>query len=81
MELKLYFIKTIQDKINLDLEKLAKILIEDNIDTLLEDFEIDPSSYLTSITDKTDEILECEDDNIPKISGELKAYLLALCKK
>lgn len=81
MELKLYFIKTIQDKINLDLEKLAKILIEDNIDTLLENFEIDPSSYLASITDKADEILECEDDNIPKISGELKAYLLALCKK
>lgn len=81
MELKLYFVKTIQDKMNLDLDKLARILIEDNIDMLLENFEIDPGNYLSSITDKADEIMECEDDNIPKISEELKAYLLSLCRK
>lgn len=81
MELNLYFKKTILDKIDLDIDRLAKILIEESIDMLLENFEADPGDYLSLITDKVDEIVECEDDNIPKISKELKACLFSLCEK
>lgn len=81
MELNLYFKKTILDKIDFDIDRLAKMLIEENIDCLIDTFINDAEIYLPSITDKTDEILECEDENLSKISKELKACLLSLCKK
>lgn len=81
MEMKLYFKKTILDKINLDLDKVAKILIEQNIDSMLDDFTCNIEDYLSNICTSTEveNILECE-ENISKLEGKLKSCLLSICK-
>lgn len=81
MELKLCFKKTILDKINLDLDKVAKILIEQNIDSMLDDFTCNIEYYLSNIctSTKVENILECE-ENISKLEGKLKSCLLSICK-
>lgn len=81
MELKLSFKETVTRKVNLDLDKVAKILIEQNIDSMLDDFTCNIEDYLSNICTSTEveNILECE-ENISKLEGKLKSCLLSICK-
>lgn len=80
MELKLYFKKTIAEKVNLDLDKIAKILIEQNINAMLDDFSCNIEDYLSNICNNTEveNILECE-ENVSKLEGKVKSCLLSIC--
>lgn len=80
MELKLYFKKTIAEKVNLNLDKIAKILIEQNIDFMLDDFSCNIEHYLSNICDSKEviSILECE-ENVSKLEGKVKSCLLSIC--
>ena len=82
MEMKLYFKKTILDKVNLDLDKISKILIEENIDYMLDDFISNIENYLSYICtdEEIENILECSEENISKLEGKLKSCLLSICK-
>lgn len=81
MEMKLYFKKTVLDKVNLDLDKISKILIEQNIDSMLDDFTCNIEDYLSNICTSTEveNILECE-ENISKLEVKLESCLLSICK-
>ena len=80
MELKLSFKETITKKVNLDLDKVAKVLIKQNIDTMLDDFSCNIEDYLLEICDNKEvyNILECE-ENTSKLEGKLKSCLLSIC--
>lgn len=80
MELKLYFKKTISEKVNLNLDKIAKILIEQNIDIMLDNFSCNIEYYLSNICDSKEviSILECE-ENVSKLEGKVKSCLLSIC--
>lgn len=79
MELKLSFNKIVTRKVQLDLDKIAKILIENNIDLMLEDFSCSIEDYLSNICDskEVENILECE-ENASILEEKLKNCLLSI---
>lgn len=81
MELKLSFKEIVTRKVQLDLDKIAKILIENNIDFMLDDFSCNIEDYLSNIYDskEVENILECE-ENASRLEGKLKSCLLSICK-
>lgn len=78
--MKLYFKKTILDKVDLDLDKLSKILIKRNIDSMIDEFTSNIDDYLSTICSNSEieDILECE-ENIPRLEGKLRSCLLSIC--
>ena len=81
MELKLSFKETITKKVNLNLDKVAKVLIKQNIDSMLDDFACNIEDYLSEICNakEIEDILECEENN-SKLEGKLKSCLLSICE-
>lgn len=80
MEIELYFKKTILDKVDLNLDKVARILIEEYIGIMLNNFTCNIEDYLFNICDdkEAESILECE-ENVSKLEEKLKNCLLSIC--
>ena len=81
MEIELCFKKTVLDKTDVNLDKISRILIENSIYSMLDDFVCNIEDYLSNVCsyEEARKILECE-ENVSKLEEKLKSCLLSICR-